>query len=377
MRGEQYKNEKVILHIAQSAGGVEQYLKLLFKYEKSNMYKHVLICSYDYNIHEFEKYGIEIEQIPMQRDITIKGDLESIFKLRKKINKYRPDIVYCHSSKAGALGRIATIGIKVKCIYNPHGWAFNMRCGKVRKRIYIYLERFLAHLTDYIVCISDSEKKSALKNRICCNKKIVVIKNGIDIDDNLCRIRQYSYKNNDIPKDSFVIGCTGRLDEQKAPDVFAKAAVLIKKYIKNAFFIYVGEGKYRERVEQIFYENNMTDSYLITGWIDNPINYVMEFDIAMLLSRWEGFGLVLPEYMIAGKPIVATNIDAIPEIIQDGVNGILVNVDSAIEVSEAVKKIYFNENLKKDLIKNAKLIVKKEYDVKRVVSEHQSLFNKV
>ena len=67
------------------------------------------------------------ENVDMIRSIDPKSDLNAIKAIRKLLKKYKPDIVYCHSSKAGALGRIANMGLKNKCVYNPHGWAFNMR----------------------------------------------------------------------------------------------------------------------------------------------------------------------------------------------------------------------------------------------------------
>ncbi len=60
------------------------------------------------------------------------------------------------------------------------------------------------------------------------------------------------------------------------------------------------------------------ESLHITGWVNNSISYIELFDVACLLSRWEGFGLALPEYMMVGKPIIATNIDAIPNLISNG-----------------------------------------------------------
>lgn len=72
----------------------------------------------------------------MVREINPLSDLKAILHVRKLIKKYKPDIIYCHSSKAGAIGRIADLGIRNKIIYNPHGWAFNMECGNKKKMLY-------------------------------------------------------------------------------------------------------------------------------------------------------------------------------------------------------------------------------------------------
>ncbi|WP_405315472.1 glycosyltransferase family 4 protein [Lactobacillus helveticus] len=84
---------------------------------------------------------------------------------------------------------------------------------------------------------------------------------------------------------------------------------------------------------------DMDSSFLITGWVDNPTAYMKVMDVGCLLSRWEGFGLVLPEYMACGVPIVATNVDAIPNIVDNGKNGLLVDQDDYKAVSEMIKKV--------------------------------------
>lgn len=93
-----------------------------------------------------------------------------------------------------------------------------------------------------------------------------------------------------------------------------------------------------------------SDSLHITGWVDGPMSYVELFDIACLLSRWEGFGLVLPEYMMAGKPIVASRVDAILNIILDGENGLLVKLDDDVGASNTVLLIYHEDGLKDRLV---------------------------
>ena len=141
---------------------------------------------------------------------------------------------------------------------------------------------------------------------------------------------------------------------------------LIKKY--NPDIVYQ-EAEIRKYAE----ENGFADCLHITGWVDNPMSYVEIFDVACLLSRWEGFGLALPEYMMAGKPIVASSVDAIPNIIRDGENGLLVEVDDASGASKAVYELYTNDELKDSLIENAYKDVHERFDEKRVASEHMKL----
>lgn len=365
-----------VLHIAQAAGGVERYVQMLLKYLSHDKVENILICSYDYNLNKFSELADGFEQIEMQRTIGI-HDLVVVLKVRKLIKRYNPDIVYAHSSKAGAISRIANIGMKNICIYNPHGWAFNMKTSVKKQKIYTLIEKLASPFCDKIICISETERKSALEKKICKEEKIQVIFNGVDIEAYEASEHETIKKADlKIPENAFVIGMVGRLSQQKAPDVFVKAAKRIKDKISKAHFVIVGSGEMEMQVMQLVKQNNLEDSFHITGWVDNPMNYVEVFDVACLLSRWEGFGLVLPEYMMAGKPIVATKVDAIPDIVKDGENGLLVELDDDEGISNAIMKIYQDKQLQDKLVIGGIKSVR-FYDAKRVSREHQELFEKI
>ena len=107
------------------------------------------------------------------------------------------------------------------------------------------------------------------------------------------------------------------------------------------------------------------------------MSYVELFDVACLLSRWEGFGLALPEYMMAGKPIVASRVDAIPNIIRDGENGLLVGVDDATGASKAVLRIYQDDGLKNRLVTQGMEDVHSRFNARRVSEEHGKLLEQI
>lgn len=362
-----------IMHVVQAPGGVERYLQMFFDNSKKNCFENIMICSNDYIKELYEARVAAFENVSMVREISLVDDFLAIIKVRKYIKKYKPDIIYCHSSKAGAIGRIARIGCKSKMIYNAHGWAFNMRCSKWKKKLYVFIERLLACITDKIICISDYEKESALRYGICNERKLKVIYNGIDTS---C-----SFKNRDaakgiadIPLNAFVIGMVGRISDQKAPDLFVEVAAMVKKTVDNAFFIIVGDGENRTDVEESIKKFGLEDRFLITGWVKNPQDYIVRFDIATLFSRWEGFGLVLCEYMVAQKPIIATNVDAIPNLITNGQTGILIKKDDANAAYERIIELYNDKQLRKRLAEEGYKNVVEKFTIDRVISEHCNLF---
>lgn len=368
------KNNKIrILYVAQAAGGVDRYIRMLLKYIDKEKFENILICSQDFCKGDYEGLVDYFEQIDMTRAIC-RNDLKAIGKVRTLIKKYNPDIVYAHSSKAGAVARIADIGIRNYCIYNPHGWSFNMKCSNKKRRMYIAIEKIASCFCNKIICISDAEKQSALDKKICKEDKLQVIFNGVDIE---------AYKNKtygdvkrsdlNIPEDAFVIGMVGRVVPQKAPDVFAAMADILKDKIPNAHFVIVGNGEQENEIKEYAKNNDFADRLHITGWVNNPMSYIELFDVACLLSRWEGFGLVLPEYMMAGKPIVASRVDAIPNIIKDGKNGLLVKVDNAVSASKAILRIYEESELKEKLVMQGLEDVYR-FDARRVSEEHEKQF---
>ncbi len=308
-----------VLHIALThGGGVEVYTRMLVEHTYKN-YDTVLICASEYNKKLLPENACKIYDVDVPRKISVSKDLKAVLKIRKIIKKENPNVLYCHSSKAGAIGRIAVMGLSCKVIYNPHGWSFDMAISSKKKMFYCFLEKILAMTTDKIVTISEHEKRIALKNKICSKNKIEVIYNGIDLDK--CKSIKAERARFGYKEEDFIIGCAARLSEQKDPLLFADVAGYIAKKHPDTCFIWVGDGELREDFITALKKNNILDKTIITGWVNNPYEYISIFDVAVLFSKWEGFGLCLAEYIALGKPVVSINVGAVSEIIQDGING--------------------------------------------------------
>ena len=369
-------NKIKIMHIVQSPGGVARYLSMYLKYSDKNRFEHILICSLDYKMEKMESLVEHIEYLSMGRQISIINDAKGIWAIRKFIKKYMPDVIYAHSSKAGALGRLADVGFKNIVLYNPHGWAFNMNdISAIKKKVYALIEKVLSYKTDMIIAISAWEKESAAKYKICCSDKIHIIPSGVDVCLYDEKQRRYDLNRSklNISVDAYVIGMVGRISYGKGPDLFVKAAALIKNKIPNAFFVIVGEGEERSSIENLLSEMGLKEDFLITGWVSNPMEYIQLFDQAMLLTRWEGFGLVLTEYMLAEKPIITTRVGAVPDLMQHGKNGVMIDVGDIEGIAEASYKLYTDNEYRQTLVSNGRLTVRNRYDVRCTVKEHERL----
>lgn len=373
--------KKKIVHIAQSAGGVLEYLYMFFKNFNNEDYENILIVSQDYekNLKKFRNIVKEIYIVPMTREIKLKQDIKSILEVRKLLKKIKPDILYLHSSKAGAYGRIAMLfNHKTKILYNAHGWYFNADMSPKKKKIIALIEKILAIKTDKIINISKSEYDSALKYKIASEKKMCIIENGIDFKkfEGCEKYREETRKKYNIKDNEIVIGVVGRLSEQKDPMTTIKAFNEIYKENKNVRLMYVGSGDLEKEVIKYAQENNLTHLVTITGWIEDTEKYIPAFDIAILPSKWEGFGLVLIEYMVCNKPIVASNVGGIADIIKDKENGLLTEKDNYKMLYENINKLYADNNLKERIIAKNK-IRRSNFDIQKIVQQNLQLFNEI
>lgn len=360
---------KKIVHICQSdIGGTTEYIYLLLKNMNENKYQNILICPSSGNLQKkISELNIKIYILEMIRNISFFKDFKDILKIRKILKQEKPDVLFLHSSKAGALGRIAQLRLKnTKVLYNPHGWAFNMECSTKKKWFYGIVEKFLSNFTDVIINISNDEYESALKKNISF-EKMLTIENGIDIE---------KYKNNTKTKflNKYVIGFVGRLSEQKNPLFLIEIAkVLLQKKEENFLFYIVGDGELRSKLEEEIEKNNLMKYFYIRGWSERVEEDIKNFDVALMISKWEGFGLVVCEYMAAKKPVIAVSVGGVKNIIKNNENGILLENYKEIDFVENILKLKENTEFKTRLIEEAFITVKSNFSVERVAKKIEEL----
>ena len=360
-----------IVHIAECAGGVDRYLEMLLP-RLNDAYEQVFICSRNYDASKYRGMVSRVEQIDMTQNFSLVTIVKQVRQIKALLKKHKPDIVYCHSSFAGGIGRMAALGMKCKVVYNPHGWAFNMKGSKASA--FRVIEKLLAHMTDRIVCISKAEYQSAMDNGIDGGSKLNLIENGINVKA-VEAAMPIDRKKMGIPEDAYVVGMLGRLTPQKAPDTFVRAARLINEKIPNAVFVIVGNGEQEAAIKRYAYENGIR--LFVTGWTDEPYAYLKIFDVAVLLSRWEGFGLAIAEYMAAEKNFVATRTDAIPTIVDEGEDGLLVSVDAPQEVADIVWYYYTHPEEARRMRETAKEKVVRRFDISRVALQHKEMLREL
>jgi glycosyltransferase involved in cell wall biosynthesis len=273
------------------------------------------------------------------RDLKLFSDVMVFFSLIKIIWRERPHIVHTHTSKAGILGRWAAWFCRIPIIvHTPHGHVFWGYFSPWQTRLFVLLERWAARITTAIVTLTPQEKEDHLRFRIAPKEKFTVIHSGVDLQT----FRADLYPPSEtkallgIPSEMTVVGTVGRLTPVKGQEVLIRAASELISRGEKIFLVLLGDGELRRHLEDLSYRLDIAGYVRFLGWRPDVAQVMAACDIFCLPSRNEGMGKVLVEAMAMGKPIIASSIGGIPDIVRSGENGILVPAGDAAAWAEAI-----------------------------------------
>ena len=291
---------------------------------------------------EAEDLGLRVHRLfHLRRAINPLEDLIAFYDLAQLVRTTAPDIVHANSSKAGFLCSFLKILFpKIKIIFTAHGFVFNEPGPQWKKKLYISLEKFASRYRNYIIAVSENDKKAALDNHIIAPEKISVIHNGIGEITLLNKTSARQYMG--LPLDKVVVGSIANLYPSKAIDVFIEAAALVSpQFAQYLCFAVVGEGNLRRRLERLIASKNLQKYFKLVGHKELASHYLRGFDIFVLPSRKEGFPFVLLEAMAAGLPIVATDVGGNKEAVGDA--AVVIPPDNPKVLATTIEKLIFSK----------------------------------
>ena len=307
----------------------------------------------------------------LKRKINPLKDLRALFFLTRYMRNKKIDIVHTHSSKAGILGRWAArlAGVPV-IVHTIHGWSFNKYLNSPTKRLYIFLERITAWVTDKLIAVSKSDIRKGLDKGIGDKQRYTLIRCGITPAKSRDKM-EISRKKMEFGLDnsSPLIGMVACFKPQKNPLDFIKAASIVLKKSPEARFVSVGDGLMRERMERLIQKRALERKVMLLGWRKDVEEIMPIFDLVVLTSLWEGLPITLLEAMACGKPIVAYKIDGVEEIVKDGINGFLVRPKDIGELSEKISLLLNDKSLSKSMgEKGREILTDSSFDVSQMIT---------
>jgi len=274
-------------------------------------------------------------------------NLRSSAELYTYMRKVKFDIVHTNNAIAGGAGRLAAALARVPVIiHHVHGWGLQNDMSKMMRLFYVGSERICATFSNRLIAVSKPNIEKGLANRICQKDKFALIYNGIRLENFMQQVdRQTVCLELGLDPESKIVGMIGRLDKQKNPLDFIRAAAFVVQKYPKAQFVIAGDGVLRPECENLIKELNLVGKFFLLGY-RNDINRIYPIlELTALSSLWEGLPVVFQESMIAGKPIVANDVDGARDVIVDGETGYLVPPHEPQEMADRILTLLNNEGL--------------------------------
>ena len=288
---------------------------------------------------EAERAGLQVIRLRhMRPELSPLEDRRALSELQERLAQGGFEVVHTHSSKAGALGRLAAHRVGVPgIVHTLHGFPFHEFQSRIRRHAYIETERRLGRITDQFLAVGAAVAAEAIRLRIAPPERIRTIASAIDpvgLEPASPATRSAARLLIGLPASAKVVGTVGRLDYQKAPeDMVAAARRLTDADVR---FVWVGGGPLQDSVQRLIDREDLASRFLLLGERDDVKRLLPAFDVFAMSSRYEGLPCAIVEAIAAGIPVVATAVNAVPEVVIPGRTGLLVPPAAPDQLGRAV-----------------------------------------
>jgi glycosyltransferase involved in cell wall biosynthesis len=319
-----------------------------------------------------------IHHIPeLGREISLRNDLVALWKLFRLIRREKPDIVDTHQSKAGALGRLAALlgGTKV-IIHTVHGHVFYDFFGKLKTGLIILVERLLARHSSLLVAVSENVRKEILAYKVGTPEKVITVPLGLELDRFLSidgpsgKLRgELGLSERDI-----LIGNVQRLVPTKGHRYLFRSIQLLKEIAPEVRFVIVGDGELRAELEQLVENLGLREHVRFLGFRKDVDNIYADSDAIVFPSLTEGSPLAIIEALASARPVVATDVGGISELVDEGKCGFVVPAKDPRALAEALLKLIRDKKLRKSFGENGRNKVYPHLSHTRLVKDMEKIY---
>ena len=279
---------------------------------------------------------------------------------RDAVKGFKPDLISCHSSVAGIIGRFS-IKDKIPTIFTAHGWGFTDGTPFLRRLMLIPVERMAAKYCEKIICVSENDRQLALAHKIARPDQLMTIYNGVEVDNN-----PFTQKNfGRLPLKAVFVG---RLAKPKDPLALLRAVKSLPEDLKSKIEIkIIGEGPKKKILEEYIRANELKNISLLGELPRSDVLRVIESShIFVLISKWEGLPLSILEAMSGGLAVIASDVGGVGELIGGGA-GILIKRGDEQALREALENLITHPAEAEKLARTAFARVKKDFTLERML----------
>jgi glycosyltransferase involved in cell wall biosynthesis len=331
-----------------------------------------------------EREGIEVVRLPgLSRELSPIHDAAAAWRLARIIRKLRPDVVHTHTAKAGAVGRAATVlaGLRRRpvVVHTFHGHVLRGYFGHAGTLLFRAIETALARATDRLVAVSPEVRDELVALGVAPREKFSVVRLGIELEPRVAfegdveEVRRRL----GIAKDRFVVGWFGRMTAVKRTDDLLTTLTGLRERGVDALLLLVGDGDDRVRLEQRAHDLGIARSCLFLGYQENVAPWYAICDAVVLTSVSEGTPVTIIEALAAGRPVVATNVGGVPDVVDDGVTGFLVRPGDTHALAERLEILARDPARGRAMGSEGRDRVLRRYAVDRLVDDVDNLYSEL
>lgn len=332
-------------------------------------------------LHEALEQNLKVLILPeLVREISLLADLLAVWKLRVLMAKNSFAIVHTHTSKAGLLGRLAAHWAKVPMIvHTPHGHVFHSYFSTWKEQIFLWMERLAAPWTHRLVALTSRCRDEHLKLKVGNPEQWVVIPSGVDEKN----IEDFSARRNEIldslkiPRDRKIIGYIGRLAPVKGCFYLIRALLPVYWAKLNFHCLIVGDGEDRKSLENLAAGIGLKSRVTFAGYQKNISKFLSVFNLLVVPSLNEGMGRVIVEAGFLEKPIVATRVGGIVDLIENERTGLLVPPRDSDLLACAITDLLENPAKAAEFSENLHRKILKDFTESRMVEKIHQLYQQL
>ena len=319
------------------------------------------------------------------RHTSALSDLRALAALTVAVFRESPDVVHTHTAKAGALGRFAafvfnaTRGRRRRClvVHTYHGHILDGYFHPLVGRILRATERGLAVVTDQIVTLSPSQRRDIVERfRIAASAQAAVVPLGLDLDDLLSMPAKAPSLRDRLfaSPDEVVVGYAGRMVPIKDLPTLIRAFALALERHPRLRLVLAGDGPVRPTIEALAAELGVGQRVHFLGWTTDLRRFYATIDVCALSSLNEGTPVAVIEAMAAGKPVVATSVGGVPDVVEDGETGLLVPPRGAEALASAIVRLASDPEERSRMGELGRHRARERYSHTRLVADIERLY---
>jgi len=315
------------------------------------------------------------------REISPLRDLMATLRLARLIRRERPDILHTHTAKAGTVGRVAALLAGRHrppiIVHTFHGHVLRGYFGPVRTRFFRLLERWLAARTTALIAVSPQVRDDLVALGVAPRERFVVIRLGIELDERVAgeqngRVESRRYLG--IKSERFAVGWIGRMTAVKRTDDILVAFKRLRDERIDAVLCLVGDGPDRPQLERRAHELGVIRDTLFLGYQEDVAPFYAAFDALVLPSSNEGTPVSAIEALAAGRPVVATRVGGVPDVVRDGEDGFLVEPGATGDLADRLAELARDPGLRERMGRAGRERVLPRYAVGRLVDDVDRLY---